>query len=734
MKLHAALSGLLVAATLAAYAGVRDHVFVDLDDVTAIVANRDLAAASVGRAFATAFTTTLNGNWIPLTVLSLQLDWALWGATARSVLLGNLALHAAGAVVLFLSLARLTGAAWPSAFVAGVFALHPLHVESVAWAAMRKDSLSGVFFMLALLAYAHPAPSGRRRLGLVSGSLALALLAKPTAVTLPFVLLLLDAWPLGRLSGWRDARRALVEKWPLFALSAVACAATLVAQGRAGAIAGAEVFPLGVRLANAVDAYAAYLGQSVWPRDLAVFYPHPGDSLPAGRVAAGAALLAGITAAAFALRRTRPYLLVGWSWFAGTLVPVIGLVQVGAQARADRYTYLPLVGLAIAVAFAASDLAHRRRSLHAALCALGALTLFGLGVATRAQVTHWRDAVALHTHAVSVVGEHPAELFRLADALRNAGHDAEAIAVYERLVALAPRQREAHADLGNLYARTGRLDDAVAAYRRELALDPTSFLAHANLGLALARQERDAEALPHLERAIRSYQEQAVPGWVTSSQRMSAVYVALGDIRSRAGDLDAAIEDYRRALALDDTRGRASGNLGMALARAGRFEEARPLVENALAVHRRSPELQAAMAITFAGLGRPADAVRHYQNALVLRPGWRHAANDLAWILATTPDPGLRDPEQAIRVAESALAEPETRPQLLDTLAAAYAAAGRYEDAARTAAQALERARRDPGLAAAIEARRALYLAGRPYVETASRPRQPLGEASGGGP
>jgi tetratricopeptide (TPR) repeat protein len=725
MRLQAALSVLLVAATLAAYAGVRDHAFVDLDDVTAIVANRDLVVFTVGRAVSTAFTTTLNGNWIPLTVLSLQLDWALWGATARSVLLGNLVLHAAAAAVLFLALARLTGAPWPSAFVAGVFALHPLHVESVAWAAMRKDSLSALFFMLAILAYAHPAPSGRRRLALVSACLGLALLSKPTAVTLPFVLLLLDAWPLGRLRGWRAVRGALLEKWPLFALAAAACAVTLVTQERAGAIADADTLPFGPRVANALTAYAAYLGQSVWPRGLAVFYPHPADALPAWRVAGSAALLAALSAAAFALRRTRPWWLIGWLWFLGTLVPVIGLVQVGGQARADRYTYLPLVGLAIAVAFAAADLGRRARPLRAAVAALGALALVGLGLAARAQVAHWRDAVALHARAVSVVGDHPVALFRLGNALRAAGRDAEAIAVYERLLEIAPRQREAHTDLGNLYARTGRLDDAVAAYRRELALDPQSFLAHANLGLALARQERDAEARPHLERAIAMYQEGAVPQWLTSSEQVSAAYVALGDIRSRAGDLDAAIADYRRALELDDTRGRVSGNLGMALARAGRFEEAQPLLENALAVHRRSPELQAAMAITFAGLGRPADAVRHYQNALVLRPGWRHAANDLAWILATTADPALRDPEQAIRVAESVLAEPETRPQILDTLAAAYAAAGRYDDAARTAARALERVRRDPELAAAIEARRALYLSRRPYVEAAPRPRPP---------
>jgi tetratricopeptide (TPR) repeat protein len=734
MKLRAALSALLVIATLAVYEGVRGHEFIDFDDANGIVANPDLVVTSLRHALATAFTTTLNANWIPLTVLSLQLDWALWGATARGVLLGNLALHAAGSVLLFWALARLTGSVWPSAFVAGVFALHPLHVESVAWASMRKDSLSGVFFMLALLAYAYPAPGGRRRIPLVSASLALALLSKPTAVTLPFVLLLFDGWPLGRLRGRAELRSAVLEKWPLFVLAAIGCAITLAVQGDAGAMADPARLGLGARLANAVDAYAIYLANSLWPRDLAISYPHPRGSLPVWRVAGAGALLLALSAAAFALRRTRPWLLVGWLWFLGTLVPVIGVVQVGSQSRADRYMYLPLVGVSIAVAFGVADLVRRRPRLRGAVAVAGVLALAGLAAAARVQVAHWRDAVSVHAHAVAVTGDNTLEWFRLARVLRTAGREAEAIAAFEKLIAIAPGLREAHGELGNLYAGTGRLDEAVAAYRRELALDPQSFLARANLGLALARQERDAEARPHLERAIQMYQEGAVPQWVMSSEQVSAAYVALGDIRSRAGDLDAAIADYRRALELDDTRGRVSANLGLALARAGRFEEARPLVEKALVVHRRSPELQAAMAIVFAGLGRPADAVRHYQNALVLRPGWRHAANDLAWILATTPDPALRDPEQAIRVAESVLAEPETRPQILDTLAAAYAAAGRYDEAARTAARALERVRRDPELAAAIEARRALYLAGRPYVEAAPEPRRSFEEAPGAGP
>jgi len=292
----------------------------------------------------------------------------------------------------------------------------------------------------------------------------------------------------------------------------------------------------------------------------------------------------------------------------------------------------------------------------------------------------------------------------------------EALPHYERAVELSPRQGGARFGLGDLLLRAGRFEEAVATYRRGLKREPKHARGQANLGLALLRLERYAEAQPHLERSL-ELQTRVGSGVGSTPTRLATPHVALADVLVRLGDLDGAIAHYERALAIDGSRARAGGNLGMTLARAGRFEEARPLLEQALAANRYNAKLQAGMAMTFAGLGRQKDAIRHYYNALKLEPGWRHAANDLAWILATSPDPALRDPEQAVRLLEAVRREEEPLPELLDTLAAAYAAAGRFDDAVRTADQALALAKRQSKLAADIRARRALYRSGRPYVE-----------------
>jgi len=726
VRSKALISALLVGATLLAFFEVRGHSFVDYDDLMLIVWNQDLRVASPGEAFRVAFTTTSHVNWTPLTLLSLQANYALHGLEPAGYLLTNLALHAASAVILFLALARLTGGIWASAFVAGVFALHPLHVESVAWAALRKDPLSALFWMLTLLAYARyaerPAPG---RYAWVALWLTLGLLAKPMVVTLPCVLLLLDYWPLGRLRQPAQRRRALLEKLPLLIPVAIVSVATIVLQQDVGALPDQAKLPFELRLWNALDAYAVYLGKSFWPTGLAVFYPHPLDTLPAARVTLAGLLLAGISVVALLLRRSRPYLLVGWFWYLGTLVPVIGLVQVGMQARADRYMYLPLIGLSIVLAWGSADLLGRRRAGRALLAGAGAAALVALGVTTSAQVTHWRDAVALHRHAVAVTRDSALEHHRLGNALRMAGRFEEALPHYERTIELEPRRSAPYFGLGDLYLRLGRLEEAVASYRRGLELDPMHARGHANLGLALLRLQRYAEAQPHLERSL-ELSDRALPGVGPTPTELATPHVALADTLAQLGDLDGAIEHYERALAIDGSRLRAGGNLGLALARAGRFEEARPLLEQALAANRYSAKLQAGMAMTFAGLGRQKDAIRHYRNALKLEPGWRYAANDLAWILATSPDPALRDPEQAVRLLEAVRLEEETLPELLDTLAAAYAAAGRFDEAVRSADQALALAKR-PELAAAIRERRSLYRSERPYVEP---PRQAAGEGS----
>jgi Flp pilus assembly protein TadD len=532
---RAAVAAGLVVATFAVYLQVRGHDYVDYDDLQVIVWNQNLRPESLGEAIALAFGTTLNANWIPLTTLSLQLDRALWGEGAAGTLLGNTALHAAAAVALFFALFRLTGATGRSAFVAGVFALHPLHVESVAWAAARKDPLSGLFFALGLLAYARyvERPGGMRYLG-VFACQALSLLAKPVAVSFPFVLLLLDVWPLGRTARWRVL---LLEKLPLLALSAAAGVVTLLVQGDAGAMRQAARIPLETRVLNAMDATGAYLEDAFWPSGLAVFYPHPLDALPVGRALAWGAALVAVTALVLWRRRSSPWLPVGWLWFLVTLAPTLGLVQVGVQARADRYMYLPLVGLALAVAWEA---VHRvdSRAARRGLAAVATLVLAAQAVVAWAQVGHWRDAVALHLHAVAVTPDNFMEHHRLARALLERDRVVEAEYHFRRSAEIEPRRADPSVGLGDALFLQGHVDDAILAYREALEREPGHTRARAKLGLALVRAGRFREALAPLTGAV-----VAEPG-------DAALHAGLARTQEALGHPRAAARHYRDALRL----------------------------------------------------------------------------------------------------------------------------------------------------------------------------------------
>ena len=343
---------------------------------------------------------------------------------------------------------------------------------------------------------------------------------------------------------------------------------------------------------------------------------------------------------------------------------------------------------------------------------------------THAQLAHWHDSVALHTRAVSVAPASANSQQRLGEALMRRGDIEAAMRHIERAVALGPARGWAYLTMADLHARAGRLDLAIPLYQRGLRIERDDARGHANLGLALSRFERHEEARAPLERALALHREAPERPELFGAQ-LAAPHVALGDLLSRSGELDAAIEHYERGLALDDTRVRATGNLGLVLSRAGRFAEAEPLLEKALAFDRLNTDLQAGMARTFAGLGRPGDAIRHYRNALTLRPGWRHATNDLAWLLATTWKAELRRPEEAVRLIEAALREEEYQPSMLDTLAAALAAAGRFDEAVTAADRALEIARRDPELAGEIRERRERYARGEAHVEAAPTLTEP---------
>ncbi|HEY5657572.1 MAG TPA: hypothetical protein VIY27_07255, partial [Myxococcota bacterium] len=411
MRPHGWIALALAAASFAALHGVWHCEFVGYDDYIYVVQNANLRDGLGLEALLRAFRP-YEVNWIPLTWISLQIDYALYGLDPVGFHVTNLALHTLSTVLLYLALASMTGGVWRSAFVAAVFALHPLHVESVAWVTERKDTLSGVFWMLTLLTYAHycRTPGSLPRYLLVLGCFTLGLMAKPMLVTLPFVLVLLDYWPLDRLGrGRAEARlsgralgRSLVEKLPMFGLALAASAVTFSVQSAAGTVSALEAIPLGARIANALESYVIYLWKVVCPTGLAAFYPLSFTASPDWRTAAAAGLLLALSAIALRLATSRPYWIVGWLWYLGTLVPVIGLVQVGIQARADRYMYLPLIGLSVAIAWGAGELAQRWRVPRPALAALALAVLTGFGVGSWRQVQTWRSTEALYQRALAV--------------------------------------------------------------------------------------------------------------------------------------------------------------------------------------------------------------------------------------------------------------------------------------------------------------------------------------------
>ena len=394
-----------IAALVAAiYAPVRDHEYLDYDDMAYLVWNPVMEPSSLRDALSGAFTKPLAANWTPLTVLTHQLDRALWGREPAGALIANAALHALGSIVLMLALYRLTGRLAASAWVAAVHAVHPLHVESVAWAIERKDVLSGLLFSALLWLHARQAeaPSFRGRYAALLVCLGLGLLCKPMLVTAPFVLLLLDYWPLRRLG-----RTAIFEKLPMLAMVALLAFVTYRTQESSGSFFYGSVFPLWGRIENALDSLVAYLGDAFWPTQLAAYHPHPGTSLTRAHDAACAALLAAVSALAWLARHGRPWLLVGWLWYLGMLVPVLGLVQVGMQSRADRYTYLPLIGIALAIAFEVDHWV-RTRGRRRWAAALGAACIAVLAAAAIPQVHVWRDSRTLYERMRAV---HPDAAF-----------------------------------------------------------------------------------------------------------------------------------------------------------------------------------------------------------------------------------------------------------------------------------------------------------------------------------
>jgi tetratricopeptide (TPR) repeat protein len=582
-----AVCALLLLAVAVVFGQTVGFEFVNYDDPAYVYENVPVASGLTGQGIAWAFTHVYKGkrydnpifHWHPLTWISHMADCQLYGLWPGGHHVTSVVLHAATAVLLFLVLLRMTGALWPSALAAALFAIHPLRVESVAWVAERKDVLSGFFFVLTLAAYVRYArrPFSPARYSTVLALFACGLMAKPMLVTLPCVLLLLDWWPLGRLAiPSRDEQpdcldnelgrrpipfiKILAEKIPLFALAAAACCVAIFAQGEA--ISDLKKFSLATRMANALVAFMTYAVQLFVPVDLAAYYPHPGDGLPVWKVVGSLAALATISALVVIKRHKYPYLLVGWLWFLGMLVPVIGVVQVGSQARADRYTYLPQIGLCIALAWGAANLA-RSWSVPRRMQATGAILVLAAFMACAwRQTSYWHDSETLWKRALACTTGNWVAHYSSALVLDKQGRTDEAIFHYEKALEIQPLDPTAHFNVGNDLANQGKLDQAIVHYEKAVEIQPQKARALINLAAALATQGKHRASMARYEQVLKF------------EPRSVVAHNNLGQALAAEGRTDEAIEHYRAAVQFEPRFAVAQINLVDALAAQGKPDAA----------------------------------------------------------------------------------------------------------------------------------------------------------------
>lgn len=749
----------LAAATLAAYAPVWRNDFINVDDPEYVSENRQVQAGWTAENLRWAWTTFHAGYWQPVTWMSLQLDAHLFGLSPRAFHLDNLFWHVANVVLLFALLRRLTGSLWRSAAVAMLFALHPMHVESVAWVTERKDVLSAFFGLLSLWAYAaYAAKPGLGRYLAVAMTLALGLMAKPMLVTWPCVMLLMDVWPLRRARGSHaneqaqtkvstdlsPARRRwlIVEKLPLFVLVAAFSFITVRAQGQV--LVSLSRLPLEVRVGNAALSYVWYVAKSFWPVDLLPFYPLPSATPAWSQVVAAAVLLAGITAALSVLARRRPYLLVGWLWFLGTLTPVIGLMQAGEQGRADRFVYLPHIGLFIFLVWGIGDLLVGMRIPEMAAGIASAVVFPAIGILTFLQAGYWRDSVSLWEYTIRTSPENSMAHSNLGAEWLKQGKLAKALPHLWEAVRLNPTNWQGQFNLGVALERQGQLDPAIEHYAAALRIKPDLAFAHANWGAVLVARRNEDEAFGHFAEALRLDPSLAPAqfNWgvglmqqgktddalrhfedaLRLDPNLAAAHLNLGRLLADMNRLDESVQHYREAARIRLAEA-ALSNLARVLARQKKWEEASAAFRQALQAEPFSLDARCGLAWTLYHRGQIETARQYYQEASRINPRWPQMANGRAWSLCTHPESRERDPTLAIELAEQACQISENRNAgYLDTLAAAHANAGHFEQAISFGreALALATAARDSELAAAIEARVRLYEQHRPFRDRAT--------------
>lgn len=564
---------LLAAAVFLTYSRVLHFDFVTFDDPEYVTANPHVQAGLSLAGVAWAFGSAAAGSWFPLTWLSHMLDCELFGLASGWHHFTNVWIHALSTLLWFAMLKRITGARWKSALVAFLFGLHPLHVESVAWVCERKDVLSALFWVLTLWAYAgYVGRPGRGRYVLTLFLFCLGLMAKPMLVSLPIVLLLLDRWPFRR-------GVQILEKLPFFAASAAVSVVTYLVHRSAGALASFEVVPVTARFENALISYAVYILKMVWPVNLAVFYPYSQGSLVAPAVIAGIAIVT-VTILVIRVLPRWPYLAVGWLWYLVTLLPVIGLVQAGAQARADRFTYIPMIGVSIALVWGATEALeawpHIRLALAAAVCSVCL-------VLTWLQVGYWRDSISLYQHAIDVTSDNYVARFNLASVLEARGNSAEAVAQLRETVRIRPYFATAHAELGQLLAGQGQPEEALGELQAAVRLKPDSADAHFRLGSVLGTLGRAGDAAEEFSQAIRLQPENA------------DAHYNLGIALAQGDKLPEAAREFSATVGLRPDDVDARFNLGITLARLGRLDEAITQLSEAVRIRPNFTEARQAL-------------------------------------------------------------------------------------------------------------------------------------------
>jgi protein O-mannosyl-transferase len=617
-----AICGLLLLAVGLVFGQTVHHEFVNLDDRANVCLNPHVNGGVTAEEVKWAFTHRYVACWMPLTWISHMLDCQIYGLNAGGHHLTNVLLHAATSVLLFLVLRQMTGRLWPSAFVAAVFAIHPLRVESVAWVTERKDVLSGLFFVLTLGAYAGYVRHRFSfvRYGVVIVLFALGLMAKPMLVTLPFVLLLLDYWPLGRWTA-PNAVRLVLEKVPLLALTALSCVMTIWAAAE-GVNLLDHRFTLSWRVGYALTSYVSYLGMLFNPANLVTPYPRPSLDLPLWKVFGAGLVLVVLTLAALAARRRHPYLPVGWLWYAGMLLPVSGVLQFSAVTMCDRFTYLPQIGLCLALTWGFAD-ALRSRPCRRLACGTVAVSLVAVlaGLAWR-HTSFWRDSVTLWNHALARTSRNGMAHQLLGEVSLRLGQIDKGIDQYQAAIAIEPDHAPCHYNLGVALAGVGRLDEAIEHYQTAARLQPNDVMSHYNLGVALASAGRLDEAIERFQQALRL------------QPTLAEAHNNLGCALYQQRRFDLALSHFREALRLDPKSAEAHLNIGTVWQYYGRLDDAITEYQRAL---RADPDFSRAhyvLGVALAKRGKPDEAVVHYRRALAIDPSFIKARRNLDKVTA----------------------------------------------------------------------------------------------------